>query len=82
VRQKKTCVVIMVLSVEQRTFLVVHRDFLIILYILVFMLSTRYSCQILKKLEFSREIFEDNSFSVSQVVPFGWTEDRGTVRQT
>jgi hypothetical protein len=27
----------------------------------VFVLSTRYSCRILKKLEFSRQIFEENS---------------------
>jgi len=46
---------------------------------LVFMYSTRYSCQILIKLEFSQHIFEiysnvkfqENLSSVSQVVPCG-----------
>jgi hypothetical protein len=49
---------------------------------LVFMYSTRYSCQILMKLEFSQHIFEiysndkfhENSSSVRQVVPCGRTE--------
>jgi hypothetical protein len=50
--------------------------------ILVFMLSTLYSCPILMKLEFSRQIFEkysnikfhENPCSGSRVVPCGRTE--------
>jgi hypothetical protein len=50
----------------------------------VFMLSTRYSCQTLMKLEYSRGIFEEgldikfheNPASGSRVVPCGWTEGR------
>ena len=46
------------------------------------MYSTRYSCQILIKLEFSRQIFEkysnvkfhENSSSGSRVVPYGQTD--------
>jgi hypothetical protein len=48
----------------------------------VFMLSTRYSCRILMKREFSRQIFEEHSnikfhqnpFSGSRVVACGQTE--------
>jgi len=57
-------------------------------YILVFMCSTRYSCYILRKLEFSSRIFEKFSnikfheipSSGSRVVPYGrtdwWTKGR------
>jgi len=48
------------------------------------MLSTRYSCQILMKLEFSLYIFEkilnikfcENLSIRSRVFPRGWTEER------
>ena len=50
--------------------------------LLVFIYSTRYSCHILMKLEFSQHIFEicsnikfhENSSSVRQVVPCGRTD--------
>jgi hypothetical protein len=50
--------------------------------ILVFMQSTRYSCTLLVKLQFSRHIFEkyssmkfhENASSGSPVVPCGQTE--------
>jgi hypothetical protein len=53
------------------------------------MLRTLYSCQILMKIEFSRQIFEkssninfnENPTSGIRVVPGGWT-DRQTNRQT
>jgi hypothetical protein len=39
---------------------------------LVFMLSTRYSCQILMKFEFSRQIFEKYSNTKLHENPSGW----------
>ena len=50
--------------------------------ILVFIYSTRYSCQIIVKFEFSRQFFEkysnikfhENSFSESRIVPCGRTD--------
>jgi len=56
-------------------------------YIYIFVLNTRYSDQILMKLEYSRQIFEnysnikfhENSFSGSRVVPYGRVDTQTVV---
>ena len=72
------------LQILSETFLVLRRivEDMIQKIILIFMQSTRYSCQILMKLEFSRRIFEkytkfhENPSSSSPVVPSGRADGR------
>jgi hypothetical protein len=81
------------LQLLSETFLVPRRKGFYHKITLVFMLSTRHSCQILMKLEFPRQIFEkytniklhETPSVGSRVVLCGWTErqtDRQTERQT